>query len=69
MSSRKTRTKLSKYLLKTLFMRYMNVAGAFVRPNGSDYKLIVSIPCSEGCLMNILIFDSYLMVTIPQVSL
>ena len=32
--SRKTGTNLSRYLLKTLFMRYMNVAGAFVKPKG-----------------------------------
>ena len=33
------------------------------------YKLIVSIPCSESFLMNIFLFDSYLMVTRPQVNL
>ena len=26
---------LSKYLLKTLFIRHINVVGAFVRPNGT----------------------------------
>ena len=69
MSSRKTRTNLSKYLLKTLFIRHINVAGAFVRPNGNHYKLIMPIPCPEGCLMNVFILDSYLMVTRPQVNL
>ena len=69
MSSSKTRTNLYKYLIKTLFIRHINLAGAFVRPNGSDYKLIMSIPFSEGCLMNVFILDSYLMVTKPQVNL
>ena len=33
------------------------------------YKLIMSISCFEGCLMNVFILDSYLMVTKPQVKL
>ena len=33
------------------------------------YKIIVYIPCYEGCIMNIVILDSYLMVTGPQVNL
>ena len=32
---KETRTNLSKYLLKTLFIRHINVASAFVRPNGT----------------------------------
>ena len=33
------------------------------------YKLIMSIPCPEGCLMNVFILDSHLMVTRPQVNI
>src|SRR5713226_7905377 len=33
------------------------------------YKLIVCIPCSKGCHMNVFVLDSYLMVTRPQVNL
>ena len=33
------------------------------------YKIIMSLPCSESCVMNIFIFDSYLMVTRPKVNL
>src|SRR6267154_1912057 len=33
------------------------------------YKLIMPIPCPEGCLMNVFILDSHLMVTRPQVNL
>src|SRR5713226_4723266 len=33
------------------------------------YKLIMPIPCPEGCLMNVFILDPYLMVTRPQVNL
>ena len=33
------------------------------------YKLILSIPCSEGHFMNVFILDSHLMVTRPQVNL
>ena len=33
------------------------------------YKLILSIPCPEGYLMNAFILDSHLMVTKPQVNL
>ena len=29
------------------------------------YKLIMSIPCPKGCLMNVFILDSHLMVTRP----
>ena len=32
---KETRKNLSKYLLKTLFIRHINVVGAFVRPNGT----------------------------------
>ena len=32
------RTNLSKYLLKTLFIRHINVAVAFVSPNGTTTK-------------------------------
>ena len=33
------------------------------------YKLIIPIPCPEGCLMNVFILDSHLMVTRPQAIL
>ena len=33
------------------------------------YKLIMSIPCSKGCLMNVFILDSHLMLPRPQVNL
>ena len=33
------------------------------------YKLIMSIPCSKGCLMNVFILDSFLMVTKTQFNL
>ena len=33
------RTNLSKYLLKTLFIRHINVVGAFVIPNGTTTNL------------------------------
>ena len=33
------------------------------------YKLIMSIPCFEGYLMNVFILYSHLMVAIPQVNL
>ena len=32
------------------------------------YKLIMSIPCPEGYLMNVFILDSHMMVTRPQVN-
>ena len=32
---KENKTNLSKYLLKTLFIRHINVVGAFVRPNGT----------------------------------
>ena len=60
MPSKKTRTNLSRYLLKTLFMGHMNVVGALV-----PLQLIRTIPFFEGCLMNIFILDPYLLVTRP----
>ena len=33
------------------------------------YKLIMPIPCPDGCLMNVFILDSFLMVTKPQFNL
>ena len=67
MSSRKTRTNLSKYLLKTLFIRKCSwcIGGT----KWHHYKLIMSIPCPKGYLMNVLILDSHLMVTRPEVNL
>ena len=32
---KETRTNMSRYLLKTLFPRHINVAGAFVKPSGT----------------------------------
>ena len=33
------------------------------------YKLIMSIPCPDGWLINVFILDSHLVVTRPQVNL
>ena len=32
---KENKNEFSKYLLKTLFIRHINVAGAFVSPNGT----------------------------------
>ena len=69
MSSRKTRTNLSKYLLMTLFIRHINCIWCICETKWYHYKLIMSIPCPEGCLMNVFILDSHLMVPRPQFNL
>ena len=62
MSSRKTRINLSKILAKSTIHETHDCSWCICETKWYHYKLIVSIPCSEGCLMNIFIFDSYLMV-------
>ena len=69
MSSRKTRANLSKYLQKNTIHETHKCSWCICETKWYHYKLIVSIPCIEGCIMNIFILDSYLMVTKPQVNL
>lgn len=51
-SSRNTRINLSKYLLKMLFMKNKNIASAFIPVSNTNYKFIMTIPCSKDCFMN-----------------
>src|SRR5882757_6649021 len=44
-------------------------SGCICEAKWNHYKLIMSIPCSKGCLMNVFILNSHLMVTRPQVNL
>ena len=56
---KENKNNLSRYLLKTLFMRYMNVVSALV-----PLQLIRTIPFSEDCLMKIFILDPYFFFTV-----
>ena len=69
MSSRKTRTKLSRYLLKNNVHKAHKCSWCICETKWYHYKLIMSIPCSKGCHMNVFILYSHLMVTRPQVNL
>jgi hypothetical protein len=72
MPSIKTNINLSKYLLKALFIRNINVVGALVSPNGTTGFLvnvfITTIPFPKGFLVNVFIFDSDLVISSPQMN-
>ena len=69
MSSINTKTNLSRYLLNMLFIINIKFVGTLVNLNGSDYKLVVPVPCPKGGFVNILIVNLYLMVPSLQVNL
>jgi hypothetical protein len=59
MSSTNTKTNLSKYLLSTLGIKYMNVAGAFVSPKGTT----INSYCPYYVLKAVLWISSSLILT------
>jgi hypothetical protein len=56
MAWRKTRTNVSKYLSMTLFMKHMNVVGAFVI-GMALYEFMMDISCYEYYFVNVLILN------------
>ena len=66
---KENKNKLVQIFVEDTIHKAHKCSWCICETKGYHYKLIMSIPHPEGCLMNVFILDSHLMVTRPRFDL